>query len=173
MASYLSIADVGASLVDLLRNEMVPEPIQKKNLIDLCSPEDINVRLGVFLYSIQENREFMNNKRSKDQMGFDLYYLFTAYSSTDESRRMVDEHMILGKVLEVLCNTPILTPAMLKSSLKNEPINIRIRHESLSADDMTKVWNFLNIPYKCSVAFRVGPIFINNDSAQSLGALVR
>lgn len=172
MADYLSIADISMSLVDLLRNNMVPEPIQKKSMIDLCSPEDSNVRLGVFLYSIEENREFMNNPRSKDQVGFDLYYLFTAYSGTDENIRIIDEHIILGKVLEVMCNTPILTPALLKGSLKNETINIRVRYENLTADDMTKVWNFLNIPYKCSVAFKVGPVYIGSDYG-GMGSLVR
>lgn len=173
MASYLSIADIGISIVDLLRKNMVPEPIPKASMIDLCSPEDSNVRLGVFLYSIEENREFANNPISQNQMGFDLYYLLTAYSSTDESIRIVDEHIVLGKVLEVLANTPILTPALLKGSLKSENVNIRVRYESLTAEAMTQVWNFLNIPYKCSVAFKVGPVYIGSDSGASMSSLVR
>ncbi len=173
MANYLFVSDISQSLIDLLRSNMVPEPIPKESMIDLCSPDDSNVRLGIFLYSIRENREYINQSVSNNQIAFDLYYLFTAYSSTDENIRMLDEHIILGKVLETLGDTPILTPALLKGSLRSESYNIRIRYESLDTEDMLKIWNFSNTPYKCSVAFKVGPIFVDNSSGSGIGSLVR
>lgn len=165
MASYTVIADVGKSIVELLRAEMVPEPLRKASMIDLCTPENSNVRLGVFLYSVEENRDYFNNPRFKDKLGLDLNFLFTAYSSTDDSSRIVDEHMIIGKVLEIMNANRVLTSSHLQGSARNDQAEIKMRFISLSADDMSKVWNFQTIPYKCSVAFKVGPVFINGESS--------
>ena len=54
MSDYTAIYEVGESIANLLRSEMVPEPIAKKEHIGICepqSPEDF--QLTVWVYNIE------------------------------------------------------------------------------------------------------------------------
>ena len=40
MADYTAFVEAGNGLVELLRENMTPEPISKRDLISLCSPHE-------------------------------------------------------------------------------------------------------------------------------------
>ena len=51
--SYTVISDVSDTLVNLLREQLVPEPIKKQVNIGLCSPADKgDFQLTLYLYNI-------------------------------------------------------------------------------------------------------------------------
>ena len=67
MADYTALVEAGEALVELLRDNLTPEPISKRELISLCSPhESENNQLTVFLYHVEEDPH--NN-----QAGFTSY----------------------------------------------------------------------------------------------------
>ena len=54
MTEYTAIYEAGESLAALLRNELTPEPVAKKENIGLCepqSPEDM--QLTIWIYNIE------------------------------------------------------------------------------------------------------------------------
>ena len=58
MADYTAFVEAGNGLVELLRENMTPEPISKRDLISLCSPhESENNQLTVYLFHIEEDKQ--------------------------------------------------------------------------------------------------------------------
>ena len=50
MADYTALVEAGAALVELLRDNLTPEPIGNRELISLCSPhESENNQLTLYL----------------------------------------------------------------------------------------------------------------------------
>ena len=58
MADYTALTEAGTALVELLRENLTPEPLSNRELINLCSPhESENNQLTLYLYHIEEKRE--------------------------------------------------------------------------------------------------------------------
>lgn len=54
MGRSTSIADVGMSIVKLLRRELVPDTLQNPDAVGLCSPTDRgDYMVGIHLYDIR------------------------------------------------------------------------------------------------------------------------
>lgn len=181
MASYTAISDVGLSLVNLLQEKLVPEPIDNKEKIALCSPADKgDLKLTLYLYNIEEGGEYRKNDMIKLPSGdlkyppssFSLYYLMTAYSSGDLKNRAIDEHKILGRAIQVLSDNSILKGDLLKGNLKDAHSEIRINTKNLTYDEMTRIWNFHDVPYSLSIGFRVGPVEIDSNRIRKVKRVV-
>ncbi|MCT4593105.1 MAG: DUF4255 domain-containing protein [Anaeromicrobium sp.] len=169
--AYTAIADVGSSLVKLLQENLVPEPIDKKENIGLCSPADKgDFQLTLYLYNIEESGEFRQTEMIKlpdgnlryPPISFNLYYLLTAYSTAELKSKALDEHKILGRAIQVLYDNAILRGNDLAGSLKGSDQDIRIQTKNLSYDEMMRIWNFNDVPYNLSIAYRVGPVLIDS-----------
>lgn len=169
------IADVGATLLKLMRDRMVPEPIARPELIGLASPADKgDLQLGLFLYSISENEnrrtDMIETGKGSQQyppMSLDLHYLLTAYSSADIHSRMLDEHRIIGKVLQLFYDHSVIRGSDLQGTLAESNEELRIVFEKVSAEMMANMWNFHEVPYRTSVIFRVGPVWIESKRTRS------
>ena len=62
MAEYTAFVEAGNGLVELLRENMTPEPISKRDLISLCSPhESENNQVTVYLFHIEEDKQSAPN----------------------------------------------------------------------------------------------------------------
>jgi len=157
MGSYTAIADAGASIIELLRDNLCPEPVTSPDLIDLCSPAETgDLQLGLYLYSVKQNREYRI-----DGMVLTLYYLLTAYSNADIKQRAYDEDYILGAALQTLSESATLNGAYLQGTLGSAGEDIRCDLFYLSPEDIQKIWIFPNVPYRTSVGFMVYPIIID------------
>lgn len=169
--SYTAIADVGLSLAKVLQEGLTPEPIKKTGNIGLCSPSDRgDFQLTLYLYNIEESGEYRINSMIEMPDGsqkyppktFYLYYLLTAYSNTDIKSRALDEHKILGKAIQVLHDMPIIKGSYLEGALKGTDQELKIEVKNLNYDEMMRIWNFKDVPYSLSIAYRIGPVFIES-----------
>ena len=58
MADYTALVEAGNALVELLRDNLTPEPLGNQELIALCSPhESENNQLTLYLYHIEEESQ--------------------------------------------------------------------------------------------------------------------
>ncbi|MDD4802447.1 MAG: Pvc16 family protein [Syntrophomonas sp.] len=159
MADYSAIAEAGASIIEVLRDNLCPDPISSPDLIGLCSPaETDNLQLGLYLYSIKQNREY---RRDGDLMlSLTLYYILTAYSDSDIEERAYDESFILGAAIQVLNENCTLGSAFLQGSLGSDGTDLRVDLNYLTPEEMHKIWLFPNVPYRTSIGYMVYPIII-------------
>ncbi len=181
MSDYKVIADVGETLITLLREnlkDLIPNP----NEIVLISPGEIEsndtVRLSLFLYQVLENIHLKNQEMEKinsarlryPPLTLDLYYMLTAYPSSiqDRTERTKDEHMILGRAMQVFNDNSILLGSALKGNLGATGDELHITLNPTSLDDITKIWNtFQGKPFRLSVCYLVTPV--NIDSTREMG----
>ncbi|SFM01901.1 Protein of unknown function [Paenibacillus sp. 1_12] len=165
------IADVGASLLKLLREHMTPDPIPQPELIGLASPADKgDLTLSLFLYNIQEsgdNRQTQMVARGTGMIQFPpmtvhLYYMLTAHSSAELQSRVVDEHRILGRAMQVLYDNSVLRGTTAVGTLAEAGEEVRVVMDTLTGEALTRMWNFSDLPYRLSIGYVVGPVHIDS-----------
>jgi hypothetical protein len=94
-----------------------------------------------------------------------LHYLITAYGVGDDD---VDGHKILGRALGALHDMPILDrgdPRAVAAGLNEQIENIRITPESLSLEELSKLWTTFQSQYRISAAFVVSAVLIDSTRA--------
>ena len=179
--SYTAIADVGLSLIELLKENLTPEPIKKKEKIALCSPADKgDLELTLYLYNIEEYGQFRITKMETLPNGdlrnppstYSLYYLLTGYSNSQLKSKAYDEHKILGRAMQVLKDNSVLKGELLKGSLKGTDQELKIEIKNLSYDEMMRIWHFKDVPYSLSIAYKVAPVLIESTRIKKVNRVV-
>jgi hypothetical protein len=173
IGQYTVIADVGTTILQLLRDNMVNEPIQQPEFIGLSHPNDKgDLSLSLFLYTIKESADRQTQMVSRGSstlqfppMTVELFYLLTAHSAAELQTRALDEQRILGRALQVLYDNSIIQGQALQGSLADSNEELRIVMENLPLDTLISL--FPNSPYKLSVCFSVGPVYIDSTRMKS------
>lgn len=182
MGYYTSIADVGAMMVKLLKENMCPEPILHPEHIGLASPADKGeLSLSLFLYNIRESGEYRGNEVIVNNSGaiqypplsLNLYYLMTAHSSSDVTSRSYDESRILGRAMQVFFDNPILVKTSQFGGMTDSQEEVRIMLNNMPMEEMMKLWTFPNLPLKLSVGYMVGPVNIDSTRIKSKARVTR
>lgn len=171
IGSYTVIADVGASLLKLLREHLSPDPVPRPDLIGMASPVDKgDFTLSIYLCSIRENGEARRTEMIPQggilrypPLAVDLHYLLTAHSTADLHTRTLDEQRILGKAMQALYDNSVIRSPYLEGTLSENNEEIRITAENYTTEQMTQVWQFGDNPYKLSLPYRVGPVLLDSD----------
>ncbi|MUT67115.1 DUF4255 domain-containing protein [Paenibacillus sp. NEAU-GSW1] len=180
MAGYTAIADAGASLLRLLRDNMTPDPIPRPDLIGLSSPREAgDLALSLFLFNVTENGEARRTSM-QDRGGvlqyppqtLDLYFLLTPHSNADRLTRSLDEQRILGKAMQTLYDNSIVKAPYLEGALAESGETLRISHASLDSDELLKLWQFGDMAYKLSTVYRVGPVLLDSNRTKSVSRVV-
>lgn len=168
MSQYTVIADVGNSIVGLLREQMTPEPIRQPEYIGLSLPVDKgDLSLSIYLFNVQESmqrRHDMINRGSGvvqfPPMTIELQYLITAHSSAELQSRAADEQRILGRAMQVLYDNSVIKDPYLLGTLADSNEELHLVMSQVSMDTLVAL--FPNTPYKLSVCYTVGPVYIDS-----------
>ena len=167
MAGFTIISDIGNSMVQLFRDNMVPDIIVNADAVSLCSPaEKDNVSLGLYLYDIRESGTVRANGMQSAGRGrqvfppmyLELYYMVTAYSMSDNKFRASEEQRILGKAAQLLRDHPSIHLDTMSFEAAADRDEVKIELLSMDASDKMKLWNHPNIPYKLSLYYMVSPV---------------
>ncbi len=178
MGRYSIIAEIDEYLVDLLADGLVPELLPDKNAIGLCIPEERGDRMvGICLYDIQENENFrvsgMVNYNLKEQIYpptyLSLYYMITVWASSDIRFRAMEEHRLLGRILQILKDKNLWE----SDGFGNEGSpNIRVEYQNMTPEEKAKVWSNPSIPYRTSLFFRIAPVCLDSIKTRSVSRVV-
>ena len=186
MSDYTAIADVGETLVDIMRENM--QDLIPADSIALVSPGEIegkdNIRLSLFLYHVEENIYLKNQEMEKigssrlkaPPLALDLYYMLTSYPSSgiqDRTERTGEEHRILGRAMQVMYDNPILAGSVLKGSLSAYDNELHVMITSMSLDDMSKIWStFKEKSFRPSVCYLITSVKIESTREKSITRVV-
>ncbi len=178
MADYTAFVEAGNGLVELLRENLTPEPISKRDLISLCSPhESENNQLTVYLFHIEEDKQsapaggYVQQTRDLQRMQparFQLSFLITAHSKAPVQLREADQYRMLGAAVQVLKDSPTLDARYLQGSLLDTGANLRISVERPNFDQMIKIWNNTTKPYKLSIVCKVDGVLIDSKRTRKI-----
>jgi hypothetical protein len=175
MSEYTVIRAVSLTLYQLLKEHFTLEPQLKNVQIDLGSPKELGKagetkRISLWLYRVTRNEHTLNqpprrtvaNQIVPHPLPLNLYYLVTPITNQPP-----DEQDMLGAVLQVFHDHAILRssdvphlPQLVTDNLREE---LRLTLETLSLEEITRVWNALQASYQLSVSYLVQVVTIDSD----------
>jgi hypothetical protein len=94
-----------------------------------------------------------------------LKYLITAYGANDDD---ISGHQLMGEAMSLLHDHPLLGPSDIAgitpdSNLHEQIERVRITPDTLSLDDMSKLWtSFQSAEYRLSTAYEVSVVLIES-----------
>jgi len=74
-----------------------------------------------------------------------------------------NEQALLGKVLQAFAEHAILRGTDLKDDLEGETTELRLTLETLTLEELTRVWTALAEPYQLSASYRVQVVRIDSE----------
>lgn len=171
MADYTALVEAGNALVELLREELTPEPIGNRELIALCSPhESENNQLTVYLYQVEEEtqgvpmgyyeagRDIQRVRPSR----YNLRFLVTAHSKAPVQLRQADQYRMIGAALQVLKDHPVIDAKYLTGSLAEQQAVVNVVLEKTSVDQLLKIWNNNSNAFKLSFVVMLANVEIDS-----------
>jgi hypothetical protein len=144
-------------------------------VVSLSTPEEMTNNtqegLSVWLYRITRDDERLNapplrlgpGQTRKTPLPLRLHYLITPTVAADNATGAETEQTILGKVLQVLYDHPTLSGADLLGDLSGTALQLTARLESMSLEEITKVWYALERSYELSVSYEVTVVYIDSE----------
>jgi hypothetical protein len=171
MADYSAIVEAGNSLVEILRDNLSPEPVGNRELISLCCPhESENNQLTVYLFHVEEDMQntqagyyaqSADTERIRPSL-FRLSFLITSHSKAPVQVREADQYRVIGAVLQTLKDTPTVPARYLQGSLADSGADLHLSVERPNYEQMMKIWNNTTARYKLSVVCNLSGVTIDS-----------
>lgn len=178
MSNPLAIAAVTSTLRNLLTSAALEDP----ELLDIdVSTQPPGVardgsdasQLNLFLYSTSVDTVFSNTpmpgqskngESSLPPLALVLKYLITAYGRNNDD---INGHRLMGRSMSALHDHPLLGRAEIETALPDADLHnqlerIRITHDALSVDDMSKLWTSFQSEYRLSTGYEVSVVLIES-----------
>jgi hypothetical protein len=115
--------------------------------------------ISVFLYHIAEMPS-MRNQPQPPHGPQALLHLNLRYLITPSTFNAENDQVILGRVMQIFADKPVLREPDLQGSLKEDGDELRVTLDPLTAEELGKLWAAFALPYKLSVSYSVFPINI-------------
>jgi hypothetical protein len=180
---YTLIRSTSLTLQALLRAQFLSDAIISPFFggvmdVTLNNPEEMATNgiegVSLWLYRVVRDEERLN--APPERLGPDrlrppplpvrLHYLITPIVNINAQTLAFSperEHLLLGKVLQILYDVPLLRGTVLQDDLAGTSIELGVRLETLTLEEITRVWEGLNRPYQLSVSYEVAVVPIASE----------
>jgi len=171
MGSYTIVADVGKTLVELLRDQMCPEPVNKPEMIGICDPNERgSCIVGIHSYDFREgegtkSKELItlpDGSKKDPPTTYEASYVISIVSKAEPEGRAMDEQRIYGRLLQVMTDYKIIPRKYMPKDLKQSDDEIKLTPVKLELDEKVKIWTMLGSSYKLSAFYTIGPIIVES-----------
>lgn len=174
MSDFSVISAVSNEILKLLRDKICPELIQSPESIKLVSPSEKNAdfQLGLYLYDIQELREYQqtNKIRLSGQQArypskpLNLFYMLYINGKSQMMSDAENEQRIIGRILQVLMDNAVLQGPESEGEDEGE-LSITLLNPSF--EDKAKLWAALNVPYQLAVYLSTATVRLSSERLYS------
>lgn len=177
MSDYTKIADTGNGILTLLREALIPELLNSPDQIGLCSPEEHgDFAVGMWLYDVKEDTSVQTHEMtdvSRDVQRYPsiylvLHYMVTLYLQSDLKYRAMQEHQIMGKIIQAFRDKPAIDPITFMPTDVSGSTNIRIQMQDLNMEEKMRLWSVPNMAYRTSLYYTAGPVEIQSTRKKSV-----
>ena len=173
MANLLAIHSVGSSIITYLRNSY-PESLRDDHSCefkllssgDLLKTDEFGTILSLFLYRVTVNEHLRNAGRGGDlfdagiPLSVDLHYLMTVWASS-----ALTEQVILAWAMRQLHLHPTLSASSLTPEAGWSAGDlVQVLPAELSNEDVMRIWDALDPPYRLSVSYIARVVRIDADT---------
>lgn len=176
MSDYTALRAVSLTLRGLLEQFMTVSGTD----ILLKSPkemkEDGDSGVSVWLYRVARDEHNLNQPPERvgpslvrrQPMPVCLYYLITPMMTEP-----LDEQELLGRVLQVFNDHPVLRGGDLADTLAGSDVELHLFLESLTLEELTRVWGALQESYQASLSYMVHVVTIDSEITYSKGKVLQ
>ncbi len=151
--------------------------IKSAEQISLLSPQDAQTKsaqVSVFLYNVTELTSMRNQPQPQSpEQPRTLLYLNLHYLITPLTQNAETDQILLGKILQLFAETPILRGSDLQGSIKESGDELKVVLDTLSVDDLNKLWTMLGAPHKLCVSYTVHPVRIESSKPEEKSAVIK
>jgi hypothetical protein len=183
VSDYTALRTASTAIAGVLRAAFMADPALSvlfgaSHVVTLDTPREMRtgqhrqIGLSVWLYRVERN-EFLTNRRPerpdphhtrRTPLPLDLHYLLTAVSDDTAT-----EQAIMGKVFQVLYDSPVLPADPSRPDLQE---NLRICLENMDLEAITRVWHALEESYLLCASYLVQAVDIASGLQPALGSPV-
>jgi hypothetical protein len=176
---YTALRATSRTLAKFLETKFQADPLLSGffgggMVVSLNTPQEMNEKpaegLSVWLYRVIRDEQRLNDppvrlsptELQPPPLPLRLHYLVTPVTS----ERFGDpetEQIILGKVLQVFYSHPILRGIDLQAEFSGTEVELRMRLEPMSLEEITRVWDALEGSYQLSVSYEVSVVNITPE----------
>lgn len=198
MSSALALASTTFVLKSLLDNRLIRSGVTAsigEATVTALPPDRVTTggdersQINLFLYRVTPHTTWRGSRVSIGEppranarlsLALDLHYLITAYGERD-----FQAEILLGCVMQLLMDTPVLTREMIRSALAadapgtsgmahgffaasglvDQDAAITIAPEFLSTEEVSKLWSALQAKYRPSAAYKVSTIVVDGGES--------
>ncbi len=163
-----TIGDVTQSLKNLLAPPSLPDELD----VTLDSPASLSdaaegtfAKVNLYLYQVTENPYAKNQPwvtrtdgvQEYPPLALNLYYLVTPYAS-----ETLSAHRVLTHAMQKLYVNSTMQGDMLLDSLRLTVERLTINLCQMTLEELTRIWNSLQTPYRLSVSYEVRVVLIES-----------
>ena len=157
------IGDVTQTLTDLLRGLDVT--LDSPAALPTGGEADFK-KLNLFLYQVMENPFAKNQQWLSPSTGVqeypplavNLHYLLTPYAKDP-----ISAHQVLSHAMAILYDNAIVPGPQLSGALSTTVEQLAIVLCPMTLEELTRIWNALQTPYRLSVCYEVRIPLIRSD----------
>ena len=174
--SYNNLSSVTQTLANKIwtgikEDKQLKKIIRSEEQISFVAPNDAqkSAQISIYLYSVTEYTSMRNQPQPQNtEDPQTLLYLNLRYLITPLTSNPITDQVVLGKIMQLFAEKPVLRDDDLQGSLKESEEELRVVLDAQSMDEVNKHWTALSAPYKLSVSYSVYPVQIKaEDQATS------
>ncbi|HEX3559740.1 MAG TPA: DUF4255 domain-containing protein [Pyrinomonadaceae bacterium] len=183
---YTALRATSQTLAEFLRHSLITDaglatlfdPLMGGTmLVTLATPEEMAENdkegLSVWLYRVVRDDERLNappervsyNQVRRAPLPVRLHYLMTPVTASKNLEGGPEtEQVVLGKVLQVLHDHPVMRGTDLQGELSGTAAELAVRLEPMPLEEIARVWDALDGSYQLSVSYEVSVVLIATDA---------
>jgi hypothetical protein len=179
VSSSLAIAAVTATLRALLDKRLnapaaadpSSDALLAGTVVTTRPPDEAQGRsdakqLNLFLYRASLDGALRNNG-AMPPLPLTLHYLVTPYVRDDQQDSTYLSERLLGRAMSILHDHPVLGPAEIEAALPGNDLHrqverVRVVPETLSAEELSKLWACFQAKFRVSACYQVAAVLIDS-----------
>ena len=176
---YTALRATSQTLLKFLEGRFKSDALLKKlftvggMVVSLSTPEEMvndpADGLSLWLYRVIRDDQRLNdpperlspNKFRPAPLPVRLHYLMTPV--TNKNSDPETEQIILGRVLQAFHSHSVIRGADLQAEFVGTEVELKVRLEPMSLEEITRVWEALEGSYQLSVSYEVSVVNIDSE----------
>lgn len=175
---YTALRATSETLARFLESRILADPplsvFFAGQVVSLSTPSEMTTQgtqgISVWLYRLVRDEQRLNDQPVRISatevrpapLPLRLHYLITPVIN-ENAGEPETEQLLMGKILQAFHSHPVLRGADLREEFEGTDIEIRVRLESLTLDELTRVWEALEGSYQLSVSYEISVVNIDPD----------
>jgi len=184
---FTALAATSQTLSDFLRNQYSIDPTLGTffgggggMVVTLNNPEEMELDtqegVSIWLYRVNRDEDMLNRPMQRlnalqvryPPLPLRLHYLITPIINRSATGSAQTEQIILGKALQLLHDHPRFRGADLSGDFQGTEVELHVRLEPMTLEEITRVWDALDRSYQLSVSYEVSLVDIDSSRIDSL-----